>query len=150
MSGHEHRWREISGPSVGDDPNWRGRGVAAPTFGDGSPASLALGEIKPLAPRGSSIIIWFEVYDGQGVDALPTTPTPVTTATLEVLTLTKDLAGNNVWSVGPTVIALANQRRGIEVEVPKQGQSLVRLSALGGVLPNPGSIRVFAEEDIPA
>jgi hypothetical protein len=147
-SAHEHRWRDITGPSIGDDPNWRGRGVAAPTFGDGTPASLTLGQIKPLAARGSRIVVWYEVFDGQGVGAVPVAPTPATTATLEVLTLTKDSAGNELWSVGAVLVAANNQRRQIEVELPKQGQTFVRISTLGGVLPDPGSIRVFADEAI--
>ena len=145
----EHRWRDITGPSVADDTNWRADRTL-PTFGDGAPASLEAGDIKPLAPRKSSIMAMFEVFDGQGASDTPVSPTPVVTATLEVVTMFKDQAGNVLYEVGPAVVALANQRKAIEVESSAQGLSWIRLSNLAGALPNPGSIRVYADEDLSA
>jgi hypothetical protein len=140
----EHRWKDITGGAV-DDDDWRTLRTL-PAFGDGTPASLALGEVTRLAPAVSSLSAYFEVYDGQGVGAAPVTPTPAVTATLEVVTAGRDLAGNDVYSVGPAVNLTAAQRRAIEPEVPPQGVSWVRITSIAGALPDPGSIRLFVDE----
>jgi hypothetical protein len=143
----EHRWRDITGPDLTDDPDWRTQRTV-PAFGDGSPASLAAGEINALAPKRSALVVWFELYDGQGVGAAPVSPTPAVSATLEVIGYRKDQAGNGVYDVGTAVVAAPNQRRTVEVKVSEQGLYFVRISSIAGATTDPGSIRVFADQAV--
>jgi hypothetical protein len=142
----EHRWKDITGGAV-DDADWRALRTL-PSFGDGSAASLAAGQITRLAPKQSAIVAWFELYDGQAPSDAPVVPTPAVTATLEVVTYTKDQAGNVVYAVGAQVELVPNQRKAIEVEAIAQGISFVRVTSIAGAVTDPGSIRVFVSEEV--
>jgi hypothetical protein len=146
----EHRWRDISTGTLGpaDDPDWP-TGRTLPTFGDGSAASLEAGEILPLAPLRSTLVVWFEVYDGQGAGAAPVSPTPDVIITMEVIAAHKDAAGQTVFARDPVaVVGVQPQRRTIGVELEAQGLHFVRITSIAGTgVPDPGSIRLFVSQE---
>jgi hypothetical protein len=145
MSIKEHRRKGITGNAFDTvDANWAGlHSLWSLQWPVGS--GLDMGEIIELTPRHGVISIFYEVYDGMSDGALPVAPGTVS-ITVQLVTRQR-VREQDVFEVGSLVDVAVPQRRLIELEVPPQGRSALRvISALN--LPVSGALWFFASEDI--
>jgi hypothetical protein len=145
MSIKEHRRIAYTGGVIDTaDLDWAGTHTLWSTqwaIGSG----LDMGEIIELAPRRSVLSIFVEVYDGMGDSASPIAPGLVD-LTLQIVTRHR-VRGKDVFELGSVASLLVAQRRGIELEVPPQGLSAVRLISTNN-LAGDGALWFFAHEGV--
>jgi len=136
MSKCEHRRKDLAGGAP-DDPDWTASHTT-PSFG----LDAGAGEIRPLSPAKSSIIVSAELFDDQGA---PIDPAGVT-ITVQMLSRAR-VGGVEVFDGGKAQTLVALQRRLIELQVGKGLQYWVRITDIAGA-PATGTIRLYAVEDV--
>lgn len=136
MSKFEHRRKDLAGGAP-DDPDW----VTTHTV-PGLSRDVEAGDIRPLSPASSSLLVSAELVDVGGV---PLDPTGIT---MNIVMVSRARVGSiNVMDAGVEQVAVPLQRRHIELHVAKGVQHWVRITNIVGA-PATGTIRIYAAEDV--
>lgn len=117
----EHRRIDTSSGSVTADQDWAAKNTA-PTFGE----DLAGGEIRPIGLRSAPPVVWVKSYDGMTDDADPVADS---TATITVELVTFHRNRGKLVPVGGTEVALAVNKRAVEINLPLEDHFVIRVKS---------------------